>query len=202
MSERITRGENTERAPREAITMSEKAEVLMDIEESALRSLTYGELQAFVKEHGLHTKSEFHITLVGGKASLRILEVLARLPHDEQIEHRAAIEKLFTDAQWDTAFKDIFYYLKRSYNDPDPKDPTRTIPETRETLIQLVSVPGLEEIHKKLSLLIGSSEPILSLPHVTLFSNSTREDKKQRGIGVYSEDDLFISNAQQLHFTP
>lgn len=155
-------------------------------------------VEVFAVEHNLLPKNEFHVTLVGGKTSLKIVEILGKLSEEEREEKIKQITDLAENVDRQIIFMNKFYYLNRQYNDPDPNDPAKTIPEVRETIIQLVDVPQLREFYDKLKDLLGLTEPIESLPHVTIYSNSTREDKKQRGIGIYSNEDLAISNAQEI----
>ncbi len=173
----------------------DRCEVLLGVEENNVDLETVKE---FAKEHNLLPKEEFHVTLVGGKASLLIKEHLASLSEEEGLELRTKIENLMNSFGWTPQFKKEFYYLKRNYDEVSQNDPSITIPETRETIIELVDIPQLNNLHLDLQELVGIQLGIKALPHVTIYSNSTREDKKQRGIGIYSDADLEVSNAIKI----
>lgn len=194
MSEKFEASLNQEKPKAEKeVTINQKNEILLDVpkDKPDLKMVA-----SFAAEHGLSVKDEFHVTLVGGKASIRITEALQK--SSESLQLREKIKALIEGVDWEVIFKPTFYYLRRAYHDPDLVDPQKTIPEIRETVIQLVEVPQLLDFYERLNALLQIEEPIQSLPHVTIFSNSSRPDKKQRGIGIYSSDDLAISNAQEV----
>lgn len=180
---------------KEEIIFTNKCEVLLDV---PYCTLNLAPVQSFANEHGMLPKNEFHVTMLGGKASQKILEKLEKLPVVDRIELRQKIENLVKSFVWEITPSGQFYYLRKEYNDPDPIDSSKTIPETRETVIQLVEVPQLLAFRIAIKELLDMKEEIEVLPHVTIFSNSTREDKKQRGIGIYSRQDLILSSAKKL----
>lgn len=172
----------------------ERAEVLLNVEATDVGLKL---VEAFAQQHNLIPKEEFHVTLIGGEASKQIKRCLETVSEEDGFILRKKLNELMRGFDWQPVYGNTFYYLQREYNDTDPVDPEKTIPEIRETIIQLVNLPELDVFHKKVAELFGLDE-ILSLPHVTIYSSSTRDDKKQRGIGIYSEDDLKISNAQAV----
>ena len=56
---------------------------------------------------------------------------------------------------------------------------------------------GLNDFYKQLNILLKETfdEP---LPHITLYTTSTREDKRLRGIGIYSQKQLEKLDPQQI----
>ena len=165
---------------------------------SAVFLMFVATFSVFAQTNNLLPKNEYHVTLLGGKASSFISEKIKKLPNADETVFRERVERLMREFSWNFEYTNTYYYLRREYNDPDPVDVNKTIPEIRETIIQLVDVPDLRVLHQSLEELCGMENEIEALPHITIFSNSTREDKKQRGIGIYSEEDLNISNAQKI----
>jgi|GEM_PF-1730915 len=196
MSEKFESLRPEEHMPRYEVSLNQKNEILLDI---PLDLLDLKMVESFAARHDLSKKDEFHVTLVGGKGSSLITVSLSKSQEDKRL--REKMRELAQSIDWEVALKPIFYYLNRTYDDPDSLDPQKTIPETRETIIQLVDVPQLQEFHDSLRKLLGIDDVIPVLPHVTIFSNSSRPDKKQRGIGIYSPDDLVVSNAEKIKLT-
>lgn len=193
MNENSGRPDQGSHSSEQKITLNDKNEILVDIPPHLLG---LDLMKASADAHQLALKQEFHITMLGGKASKRITEILENSP--EYAQERGAIQELAEGMNFQFEFQPRFFYLRRAYNDPNPIDPQKTIPETRETIIQLVVVPQMHDFQEKLRNLVGMEEEIEALPHVTLYSTSSREDKKQRGIGIYSIQDLEVSNAQEI----
>ncbi len=178
----------------ELIFTKERNEVLLNI---LPNTLGLKKLEVFAREHTLYPKSEFHVTLIGGKTSESISKTLNEMSQD-RLFLRGKVEDLMRNFKWQVLPKEVFYYLRRNYNDPDLNDLNKMIPEIRETVIQMVDIPQLQSFHNDICKLFGIQDKIESLPHVTLYTNSTRQDKKQRGIGIYSEEDLIMSNARKI----
>jgi hypothetical protein len=53
-------------------------------------------------------------------------------------------------------------------------------------MIQLVAIAKLSLFYENLNILFNAKFET-PLPHITLFSNSTKAEKKMRGIGIYSK---------------
>jgi hypothetical protein len=129
-------------------------------------------------------KEEFHFTIIGSDTGETILAQLANLPEPEKNITLEKIDELLQSFDWQTTITDDFYYLQKIYNEPEfPGE------EKRRSIIQLAKIDQLEEFYIKLNSLLGTnfSTP---LPHVTIYTNSNREDKKLRGIGLYSQKDF------------
>jgi hypothetical protein len=86
--------------------------------------------------------------------------------------------------------RDEFYLLKQDYNDDN-------IPETRTTIVELADIPDVDDFYRELNTLLNTKFEA-SLPHVTLYSASTRTDKMLRGIGVYSKKELEKMGAKKI----
>lgn len=148
-------------------------------------------------ERALQEKEEIHLTVIGSETGSQILSLLNALPSAERQQKIAALQALIESTDWSFELVDEYWYVQKDYNDPDPRDPTRTIPETRKSIIQLVHLPGMQEFYEKLNALLGTSFQT-PLPHITLFTASTRADKQQRGIGLYSKEEFEALNPERL----
>ena len=91
------------------------------------------------------------------------------------------IQTLCKNYTWKYNLLEVYVLIKKEYNDPDPANPEITIPEIRQSLIQMIQVPDLEKFYKKLNLLLDTNFD-LPVAHLTLFTTSTRADKLLRGI--------------------
>lgn len=122
---------------------------------------------------------------------------LENLSPNEQLVNLSKIKELADKTDWKFNLRPEFYYIKKEYNESDPSNPGETIPETRESIIQMAEVGNLIEFYNQLQKITGLKSYV-PIPHVTLFTVSTREDKKKRGIGIYSEEDFKALNPERL----
>lgn len=169
--------------PVEAVFYPEKATLLLNID-NHIPNLDFKRAEA--QQLGLTAKEEFHFTIIGSDTGEEILELAENLDEQARTELTNKIRELNESTTWEVALKNDFYYIQKEYNDPDPNNPEVTIPEKRQSIIQMAKINGLEEFYKKLNSLLGK-QFATPLPHITLYTTSTREDKKLRGIGIYSE---------------
>lgn len=144
-------------------------------------------VRAIANERSLHEKAEVHLTVIGSETGDEILSLLNALSPEERQEKIAALHALIEHTDWSFELVDEYWYVRKEYNDPDSGDPTRTIPETRQSIIQMVRLPALEVFYQHMNALMRTSFRT-PMPHVTLFTTSTRDDKRQRGIGIYSKE--------------
>lgn len=140
------------------------------------------------KEHatrdGLSRKNEFHLTVIGRDTGEKILKILELLGEDKKIRTLNQIQKICELFEWKFSLKQEFYYLEKIYD--DAKDLGTLKPEKRKSIIQVAEIKDLNQFYKKLNLLLETKFKI-PFPHVTLYTTSTLEEKKLRGIGVYSK---------------
>ncbi|TSC82308.1 MAG: Uncharacterized protein G01um101420_472 [Parcubacteria group bacterium Gr01-1014_20] len=146
-------------------------------------------VRGFAEERGLLEKDEAHVTVIGSDTAEQIMARLGDLPRGEKEEILAKIRAVVESIDWQFVFKPEYYYIKKEYDDPDPTDSSKIIHEVRESVIQLAETGNLAEFYAKLKEVTGL-ELEVPMPHVTLFTTSTREDKRKRGIGIYSERDF------------
>jgi hypothetical protein len=173
---------------------SKKATIIFNIDKALL---AFDQLRKTAENKGLVEKDKMHFTIIGSDTGEAILNKIKEMPVEEGQRLLQQIQKLAQEFSWDLLSQQDFFYLKKDYNDPDPSDPSKTIPETRESIIQMLWLKDLQPFYEKLSVLTGIDFK-LPLPHVTLFTNSTRPDKKQRGIGIYSQSQFEELNPERV----
>ena len=154
-------------------------------------------VRTLAEKRGLLEKDELHLTVIGSDTAEAIMASLNQLTPDKKTKILSKIKALADGTNWEFNLNPEFYYIKKEYNDPDPNNPAQTIPETRESIVQTVKTENLAEFYGQLQKITGL-EFETPLPHVTLFTTSTREDKKKRGIGIYSQKDFAALNPEKL----
>ena len=110
------------------------------------------------------------------------------------------MNKIYTLAEsikWSITLQNNFFYIEKEYTEEDPNDQGSLIYEKRKSIIQMAEIKGLNDFYKQLNILLKETfdEP---LPHITLYTTSTREDKRLRGIGIYSQKQLEKLDPQQI----
>ena len=172
----------------------EKITLLLDID-NRFPNMEAKRVQA--KELDLISKSEFHLTIIGSDTGEKIGESMSVL---EKNERERILNKIYTLAEsikWSITLQNNFFYIEKEYTEEDPNDQGSLIYEKRKSIIQMAEIKGLNEFYKQLNTLLKEwfDEP---LPHITLYTTSTREDKRLRGIGIYSQKQLEEMNPQQI----
>lgn len=127
----------------------------------------------FALAENLLPKHEFHVAIIGSETE----KVLSKINADS-----AAIKALAESVDWNFSLKQDFSYITKIYIDQGGE-------EKIESIIQTVDLSGLVEFYRKLNELTGQDFAI-PFPHITLYTNSTKEENKLRGIGIYSEADF------------
>lgn len=149
------------------------------------------------EERSLIEKDEFHITVIGSETGRALMQILDALPEEGRLARLAALDALIQRTDWGFVETEEYYYLKKEYAEPNPDTPNSALHETRESIIRMVELQGLSPFYASLNALFGTS---FNTPpaHITLFTNSTREDKKLRGIGLYSWDEFHSLRPERL----
>jgi hypothetical protein len=148
---------------------------------------TLENLKLLAEEKGLTQKSEFHATIIGSDTGDVIKEKLQILSPDEKTKLVQVIEELANEFNWSYTPLDEYYLISKIYEEQ----------EKRSSLIQVIDLPDLTSYYLKLNELLGTTFS-LPFPHITLFTTSTKEEKKLRGIGIYSKDQLSELNAEKI----
>lgn len=136
-------------------------------------------IEILAKNKGLSIKKDFHITVIWSRTGEKIQEILQNKNEKDKIEIIAKIKQIYESIDWKIDLSEDYYYIEKDYN----KD---WIFEKRSSIVQLLRLIWLEEFYEKLNNLLWTNFEI-PLPHITLYTTSTREDMRQRGIGVYSD---------------
>jgi hypothetical protein len=114
----------------------------------------------------------------------------------DETERQKLLDKIYTLAesiQWKVTFKDEFFYIQKEYITSDPNTSDVNNNEKRESIIQNATFEGIDEFYQKLNIVLGTDFEA-PRPHITHYTTSTREDKKSRGIGIYS-----LKQLEELH---
>jgi len=146
---------------------------------------------------GLSKKETYHITIIGSDTAEHILEILDSVSEEKRKDLLSRLEKLIQDARWGYSTKPEFFYISKEYNDPDPENPDTTIPEKRESIIQLINLSGLEKFYSELNKIFDEKIEV-PFAHITLYTISTRDDKRTRGIGIYSRKEFEDLEPQKI----
>lgn len=147
------------------------------------------DLEAKVKEaeyFGLLKKTEFHITIIGSETGEVILNVLDELDGIQKIETKNKLREACESFFWQAFLLDEYYYVRKHYNKDSAINFNEPENEVRESIIQLVKIPRLSNFYERINSLFNQQFET-PFPHVTLYTNSTRAEKKMRGIGIYSK---------------
>ena len=141
-------------------------------------------------------KETFHFTIIWMATGAAILATTEWSTKKEETLDK--VFELCNSFELKAQLKDDFYYIEKKYNDSDPNNPGDMLPEeTRRSIIQTAEINGLDEFYKQLNNLLGEKFET-PYPHITLYTNSTREDKKLRWIGIYSKKQFDELNPQKI----
>ena len=174
----------SKKVPVEVAFSSESATLILNID-SQIPNLGIKRKEA--EQLGLLEKNEFHLTVIGYDTGDEILSAISDLSEKEKEEKINEISKLSESIEWEAVLKNDFYYICKDYNYPDEDDPEVEISEKRESIVQIAEINGMDEFYQKLNLLLDKQFKV-PLSHITLYTNSDREDRKLTGIGIYSEE--------------
>lgn len=150
-------------------------------------------LQNLAEKYGLFRKEEFHITLIGRETGEIIKENLNKYSGEERDRFLLEIQKLAQNFNWSCIFRDEYYFISKEYADIDRDN----VVERRQSYIQLIELLDLKKFYERLNQLLHLDLDV-PFPHVTLFTTSTHEDKKLRGIGIYSREQFESLTPQKL----
>ncbi len=165
---------------------AEKISLLLDIKSELVET---EKVKSVAEQRGLHQKQEFHFTVIGTKGGTLVNESLSQLDSAARQEKIRAIENLATEINWSISFVPEYFFIKKEY-DRDPY-------EERQSIIQSITIEGLDEFYQRLNALLGT-ELATPMPHITLFANSTIEEKRLRGIGINSQQELEQLNPEKI----
>lgn len=125
--------------------------------------------------------------IIGRATGEEIVKYLESLTSEERDIKSSQVQDLCESYHPHIEYKQEFYYIKKKYSETD----------IRESIVQIATIEGLEEFYRKLFKIIPIRFDI-PFPHITLYTTSTREDKKTRGIGIYSEKEFSEINPRRI----
>lgn len=147
----------------------EKLTLVLDIKNGLFDLRRFEKL---AKEKKLSEKEELHITIIGRETGEAIKNKFENTQEYEVL--RGKIKKLIEEESWDFSISKTAYLLTKIYEDG----------EKRSSIIQMIELPGLKDFYRKLKRFLDLG---ITLPHVTLFTASSKKENMLRGIGIYSE---------------
>jgi hypothetical protein len=156
-------------------------------------SFDAGDVTALAEKNGFAEKDEFHITVLGFKNGAEIKKILKKISPEEREKKMSDIHALVESTDWGFIYGDERYRIQKEY----PQDKNAEVPDQRETYIQLVQLPAIEEFYGKLNAILGTSLEAPP-PHVTLFTKGTDEKKARAGIGINSESEFASLNPERV----
>jgi hypothetical protein len=146
---------------------------------------------------GLSEKEEFHFTVIGNSTGEEILDSIKDFDEKEKENRLNEILKLAEAIKWKLSLKNIFFHVQKEYSEPDPINPEFTNTEKRQSIIQMAEIEGLDEFYQKINILIGKQFKT-PMPHITLYTTSSIEDRKLRGIGINSKEQFKALNPKKI----
>lgn len=149
------------------------------------------------KKLGVGAKKEFHVTIIWSDTGRQILKSIENLNKTEKDKIIEKIRHLCESTNWKVELEDECYYIEKVYDENKVIDKDKDMPEKRKSIIQMAKIQNLEVFYQQLNELVNKLFKI-PMPHITLYTNSTREDKKTRGIGIYSKKLFEELNPQRI----
>lgn len=143
------------------------------------------------EKYNLLNKTDFHFTIIWSATGKEIIRLISNLSKKEKKETVNKIEKLCKSTIWTVELKNEFYYLAKYYYEEWLPD------EKRESIIQIASIKELDKFYFELNNLLNTKFK-LPIPHLTLLTSSTREDKKLRWVWVYSKRQFESLNPERI----
>jgi hypothetical protein len=132
---------------------------------------------------GFEQKSEFHITLIGNYGGRKIKNAINTFNLYYQYNAVEKIRALAYGTNWSYSFLNLAHKMSKDYS----------VTDKRESIIQIVEVPGLVKFYNDLNEMLNIHLEY-PLEHVTLFTRGTDPEKSKMGIGINSEIDFFALN--------
>lgn len=143
-----------------------------------------------VERNGFVRKDEFHITIFGFKAARAVKDALGKSPRTE-------IEPLIQNTNWEFSLRPEWYYVSKHYTMPYFEKGMVRLGEKRESLIQMVSMPGAKQFYDRLNELLGTHFTLPPL-HITLYTRGDNSETSKIGIAIESDEDFSKLNPQAI----
>ena len=171
--------------PENKIFDEEKYTLMLNIDK---QSIDLSDLQVIAKQNNFDEREEFHITIIGFRNGKEIGNVLDKLSSEDKQYELLRIKSLIDETDWSFELKSERYHISKEY----PR-----LKELRESYIQIVNLPIINEFYDKLNNILGTnleSPP----PHITLYTSGSDREKSKIGIGINSENELSKMNPKPI----
>lgn len=152
---------------------------------------SFNAVARIAQKEGLFMKEEFHITLIGRETGESILHHAADLPPEERELLLTKIERIIQNLSWTYTFLPEYYSILKEHTE------NSQVTEVRKSIIQTIRLPNLQIFYDTLNELLGTNFAT-PLPHVTLFTTSTNQEMRLRGIGIYSAEQFNTLNPERI----
>ena len=140
-----------------------------------------------VSELGFEPKDESHVTFLRAKAGKAIAKAFKVMSEEEIISKQADIHRLLRATDFSFTLKDEILKVTEDLPVLVKGEPPTT--EHRESMVQMIDMPGAEDFYAKLSQIAGVDLAIPPL-HITLGTRGSDPEKSKFGIGIDSTADL------------
>lgn len=147
-------------------------------------------IQSEAVTRGYLPKPETHISVVVTSNSVLLKTVVEN--SEDPVALRHVITKLYESFKWEYELHDTYLLQERRYEETSDRPA-----HTRRTIIQMASLPDLEQFYSELMALVPV-KLTLPVPHITLFSWSDYPPMMVQGIGLSSADDLKSNSREEI----
>ena len=142
--------------------------------------IDYGNLKSRKELKGFREQTNRHITIVGGKPSIKIKEALNKFSLAERKKKLVELKTLLKNLEWQYIQKEIYFISEKSYFG-NPK-----VLEHRKSYIRLIKMPNIDIFYRRLNALLKTHIPT-QFPHITLFTKGEHPDRTYFGIPMNSK---------------
>lgn len=144
------------------------------------------------KENNLSERKILHLTIFGSFLGKDIQKFIDE--NDNKKEVIDIINEITEKSKWEVVLGDKYYLVRKEY--PEYIDEKGNV-EQRTSIVQLAELKGLSDFYTQFNSKTGLNL-IPLYPHLTLYSTSTIPEKVDRGIGIYTQNDLETLKAKLL----
>lgn len=180
-------------APKQVTFDENKYTLLLGVNKDAI---DWNAVSAVAQNNGFDQKDELHITIIGFTAGGEIRKVLERLREGRGgiLEH---LRSLINSTDWRFCFEPERYHIQKEYVIRNRQGNTADSVEHRESYIQLISIPTIEDFFAELNRMLGTD--FLPPPtHITLYTRGDNRERARMGIGINSKEEFLALHSQLI----
>ncbi len=145
--------------------------------------INYGNLKSRKELKGFREQTNRHITIIGGKTSKEIKNILNKLSMAERKKKIAELKSILKNLNWLYVQKDIYFVNRKSYF------ANSKFLEHRKSYIRTIEMPDIHIFYRKLNTLLKTRFPT-HFPHITLFTKGERKNTDFYGIPIPSKTEF------------